>query len=87
MQTIKEKNPFECVGVYIDKNGKAEYRELKNGSWLKFRDYPDCSLCFDEKYWTWKVYTFQHRLSDWIDDNGYNNLGDWVEEAAKRVGR
>lgn len=83
----KGKNPFEYVGVYIDKNGKAEYRELKNGSWVKFRDYPDCSLSFDEKYWTGKVYTFQHRLYNWIDDDGYNNLGDWVEEAAKQAGR
>jgi len=24
---------------------------------------------------------------DWILDNGYSNLGNWVEEAAKRAGR
>jgi hypothetical protein len=24
---------------------------------------------------------------DWLSDNGYNNLGDWVEEAARTVGR
>ncbi|TAF97589.1 MAG: TIR-like domain-containing protein [Cytophagia bacterium] len=26
-------------------------------------------------------------IYDWIDDNGYNNLGKWVEEAAKKAGR
>ena len=24
---------------------------------------------------------------DWIDDDGYNNLGDWIEKAAKEAGR
>lgn len=24
---------------------------------------------------------------DWIDDDGYNKLGDWVEAAAKKAGR
>lgn len=24
---------------------------------------------------------------DWIDDDGYNNLGKWIEAAAKKVGR
>lgn len=23
----------------------------------------------------------------WVDDNGYNNLGDWIEAAAKEAGR
>lgn len=24
---------------------------------------------------------------DWVDNDGYNNLGDWVEKAAKQAGR
>ena len=24
---------------------------------------------------------------DWVDDNGYNNLGSWIEAAAKKAGR
>jgi hypothetical protein len=24
---------------------------------------------------------------DWIDDNGYNNINNWIEEAAKTAGR
>ena len=24
---------------------------------------------------------------DWVDDDGYNKLGDWIEAAAKRAGR
>lgn len=31
----------------------------------------------------WQLYP----IYDWVDDDGYNNLGDWVEEAAKKAGR
>lgn len=24
---------------------------------------------------------------DWVDDDGYNNLGKWIEEAAKKAGK
>ena len=27
------------------------------------------------------------RIYDWIDDKGYDNLGTWIEQAAKEVGR
>jgi MTH538 TIR-like domain (DUF1863) len=34
------------------------------------------------------VYLSSHyKTYDWIDDDGYNNLGKWVEEAAKNAGR
>jgi len=31
----------------------------------------------------WQVYP----TYDWVLDDGYNNLGDWVEKAAKKAGR
>lgn len=79
----KGENPFKYVGVYIDRNGKAEYRELKNGKWVRFKDYPDCSLNFDRKYWTGEVYAFKHKTYDWVNDDGYNNIGEWIEEAVR----
>ena len=27
------------------------------------------------------------RKYDWVDDGGYDNFGDWAEQAAKDVGR
>jgi len=79
----KGENPLEYVGVYIDENGKAEYRELKNDKWVRFKDYPDCSLNFDSKYWTGEVYTFKSEPYDWVNDDGYNNIGKWIDQAAK----
>jgi len=35
-----------------------------------------------------KVYFNQlYKTYDWVSDDGYNNLGDWIEEAAKAAGR
>lgn len=35
-----------------------------------------------------KVYFSQmYHIYDWKDDDGYNNFGDWVEEAAKKAGK
>jgi len=82
----KGENPFEYVGVYIGKDGEAEYREFKNGKWVRFEDCPKCSSKSDRKYWTGKIYTFKHMTYDWIDNDGYNNIGSCVEEAAKQVG-
>ena len=31
----------------------------------------------------WQLYP----TYDWVDDDGFNNLGDWVEKAAKKAGR
>lgn len=36
----------------------------------------------DKKYFYERFPTY-----DWVDDDGYNNLGDWVEKAAKKMGR
>ena len=83
----KGKNPFEYVGVYISRDGKAKYCEYKNGKWVSFADYPKCSLSFDNRYWNDKVYTFKHEFYDWVDDDGYNNIGKWIEEAARQAGR
>lgn len=33
------------------------------------------------------VYFSSYKVYDWINDDGYNNLGDWVESAAKDAGR
>jgi hypothetical protein len=94
MTDIKGPNPFEYVGVFIDKNGNGTYRERNDNEWTKFSLYPKCGLNFPEKYRTNEVYKFNSKafnikikLYDWKNDDGYNNLGDWIEEAAEQAGR
>lgn len=81
------KNPFDYVGVRIDTDGTAQYVELRNGRWVELEHYPNCSSRFLEKYWTGKIYRFRASIFDWVNDGGYENLGAWVEEAAKQAGR
>jgi len=92
MTDIKGPNPFEYVGVFIDKNGNGTYRERNDNKWTKFSLYPKCGLKFPEKYRTNEDYQFNSKafnikLYDWKNDDGYNNLGDWIEEAAEQAGR
>jgi hypothetical protein len=81
-------NPFDYVGVYIDRYGNATYWELTESyKLIEFSLYPKCSLTFDEEYWTGKLYTIKPNIYDWVDDNGYENLSDWIEESARKAGR
>lgn len=41
------------------------------------KDSRGCAVYFSSKYKTY----------DWVDDDGYNNLGKWVEEAARDAGK
>ena len=37
--------------------------------------------------WTINGYDKIYKTYDWILDNGYRNIGGWIEEAARNVGR
>jgi hypothetical protein len=68
------------LGIYIhqikDKDGKTD---TKGNTFFGpiFTSSDD-----DKKYFSERFSTY-----DWIDDDGYNNIGDWVEKAVKEVGR
>jgi len=34
-----------------------------------------------------KKLSFLYPTYDWVDDDGYDNIGDWIEEAAEKAGR
>jgi hypothetical protein len=36
-----------------------------------------------EALYFWQIYP----TYDWVNDNGYANLGDWIEKAAKLAGK
>ena len=85
-------NPFDYVGVYIDKYGNATYCELTESyKLIEFSLYPKCAIKFDKKFWTNQCFSLSSLISpkiyDWIYDNGYENLSDWIEESARKAGR
>jgi len=83
----KGRNPFEYLMLSIDNNGKSKFYEWNGSQWEVFDKYPQCSKSFDKKYWG-KNYQFSnmYNLYDWIDNNGFDNLGDWIEKAAEEAG-
>jgi len=68
------------LGIYIhnmkDQYGRTDYKD-KNP--------------FDNWYITrneQKIYLYSfYKAYDWVYDRGYENLGDWIEKAAKDAGR
>ena len=68
------------LGVYINNiEDKDERTDKKGDNYFGEidKDKEGNSVYF------WQLYP----IYDWVDDDGYNNLGDWVEEAAKKAGR
>lgn len=82
-------NPFKYLKLIISEDGKLiNFFEYNNG-WIKFKDLPEIKNShftnkdFGKTYNLNKIFnTFSY---DW--DNGKENLADWIEEAAKKVGR
>lgn len=84
----KGKNPFEYLMLSIDNTGRAKYYEWDGYKWISFSKYPNCSLSFEERY-RGKGYQFSkmYVVYDWVNEDGFNNLGDWIEKAARDARR
>lgn len=68
------------LGIYIhnikDNKGNTDVKG-KNPF-----DYWHTTVDGQEKYFSSIYFTY-----DWVNDDGYKNLGDWVEKAAKNAGK
>lgn len=68
------------LGVYIhkieDKDGKTSPKGSNHFGEIG-KDSKGNSVFFSSSYHTY----------DWVDDDGYNNMGKWIETAAKNAGR
>lgn len=75
-QSVKKGNGL--VGIYIDnikdKNGLRDTRGINPLSQHRFSD-------------TGRRFSDTYNTYDWVLDNGYDNFGDWIEEAANVAGR
>jgi hypothetical protein len=77
-ESLKKGNGI--IGIYIHKC------PLFDGSIDKKGANPFDNLYFEKngrKQYLSEIY----KTYDWVNDDGYNNLGDWVEKAAKEAGR
>jgi hypothetical protein len=67
------------LGIYIDQIGDSKGNKSARGSiyGLELGKNSDSTTVY---FSTYPVY-------EWVSQNGYANLGEWVEEAARRAGR
>ena len=68
------------LGIYIQNKKDSDGNTSNKGrnpfsDWYITRN--DEKVYFTELYETY----------DWVNDDGYNNMGDWIEEAATNVGK
>lgn len=100
--TAKGRSPLDMLRVIVDDTcSKVYFQELKNGRWIDFKLLPSVnnrlknSFYFDNggvfrRSKAGDVYKFSE-LFDleycWVNDEGYKNFPDWIDDAAKQVGR
>lgn len=85
-------NPFEALHVeLLDEGARGQLWEYDYSAqkWAKSLDYPDP---FSMKGLPWRLSKSAQlsdlfKIYDYVDDDGYNKLGDWIEAAAKQAGR
>jgi len=76
-EEVKRKGSNGLLGVYIHKLKDTKGETDSKGT-----------NPFDT--WTFKDSSsnvISYPTYDWVNDDGYKNLGDWVEAAAKKAGR
>ena len=68
------------LGIYIhqkkDSNG---YTDVKGDNHF--------GQIFKDKYGNDRYFYELYKTYDWVDNDGYNNMGKWIEEAARNAGR
>lgn len=85
---------------YVDYEIEQTTSEKKGLLGIYIHNIKDFNKQIDEKgknpfdYWHQKTndgqkkyYSEIYKTYDWINDDGYNNFADWIEETAKNVGR
>jgi hypothetical protein len=82
-------NPFECLAYRVG-DDRVYWQEKNNGSWSGYDKVPSIALnelAYDLKGQLHHTFSCLFPIYDWINNNGYENLGTWVENAAKQAGK
>lgn len=82
-------NPFAHL-AYRVVNDRVYWQELNNGAWANYDKVPSMALSevpYDLKNELHHTFSSRFPIYDWVNDNGYQNLGSWIESAAKQAGK
>lgn len=83
-------NPFSYLG-YIVKNRRVYWKVKSGSNWLDYTDVTSVAVSAipynvvaDNRIHTFSTLFLKYK---WNGDKGYDNLGKWIETAAKNAGR
>jgi hypothetical protein len=82
-------NPFDCLAYRVDKD-RVYWQELRDGKWSAYDEVPSMALtevAYDLKGEFHHTFRCRFPVYDWVTNNGYENLGMWVERAATHAGK
>lgn len=86
---IAGENPFDHL-AYNVVDGRVYWQEKNNGRWSSYDKVPSMALSevpYDLKRQHHHTFSCRFPIYDWVNDNGYQNLGTWVESAANYAGK
>ena len=82
-------NPFECVAFNVADN-TVRFNEITTSGWQPAMDVgtmPLGDVAYNLGGRTNHTFSNLFPIYDWQNDKGYDNLGSWIERAAKQAGR
>src|SRR5208282_3909605 len=82
-------NPFDHL-AYRVANDRVYWQQLSNGVWSDYDEVPPLPLnevAYDLKGQLHHTFSSLFPIYDWASGNGYDNLGTWIENAAKQAGK
>lgn len=82
-------SPFHYLAFAVA-NDRVSWKEKSGESWCSYTEVPTMALsevAYDLEGKTNHTFATLFPTYDWVADDGYNNLGTWIEEAAAHAGR
>ena len=82
-------NPFDNVAFTLD-GDQIRFKEYMTTGWQSARDVgamPASDVAYDLGAFTNHTLSCLFPIYEWDAGDGYNNLGEWIEAAAKQAGR
>lgn len=82
--SVKGNDPFGDLGIRLSADGKsASVSVRKNQKWITFEDYPRVSCNYKSEYGGnfYRLSQLGYKLYDWIENDGYNNFNNWIEDS------
>lgn len=82
-------NPFDTVAFTVDVD-RVRFKEIMTTGWQPARDVGSMQLnevAYNLGKCTNHTFSNIFPIYEWDSDDGYKNIGTWIETAAKQAGR